>query len=139
MQNERDSLHERLLNVYDLTMRLEEAQETLRAIRHGEIDALVVNTGGDERVYTLKGADYAYQVLFDSLNEGALILGPDGRVLYVNARFAEMVGLSAEQVCGSAFSRFVASRDRSRFVALLEAGIREKSNGRVLLYAANGR
>ena len=41
--------------------RLEEAEETLRAIRSGEIDALVFADADGERVYTLQGADHAYR------------------------------------------------------------------------------
>jgi len=37
----------------ELRARLEEAEETLRAIRAGEVDALVMG----EEVYTLKGAE----------------------------------------------------------------------------------
>ncbi len=36
--------------------RLEEAEETLRAIRGGEVDAIVVSSGGDEEIFTLESA-----------------------------------------------------------------------------------
>ncbi len=41
----------------DLRLRLEEALDTLRAIRSGEVDALVVSTPQGDQVYTLKGAE----------------------------------------------------------------------------------
>ena len=37
--------------------RLLELEETLRAIRSGEVDALVVETAGEDQVFTLHGAD----------------------------------------------------------------------------------
>lgn len=39
-----------------LRERLEELEETLRAIRSGEVDALVMSRPEGEQVYTLKGA-----------------------------------------------------------------------------------
>ena len=81
----------------ELRARLEEAEETLRAIRAGEVDALVMG----EEVYTLKGAETPYRLLIESMNEGAATLAPDGTILYCNRRFAEMVATPAEQVIGS--------------------------------------
>ena len=46
----------------DLRLRLEEALDTLRAIRSGEVDALVVSTPQGDQVYTLKGARTYLQV-----------------------------------------------------------------------------
>jgi formate hydrogenlyase transcriptional activator len=40
--------------VADLESRLREAENTLRAIRAGEVDALVVHTADGDRVFTLK-------------------------------------------------------------------------------------
>jgi len=40
-----------------IRVRLNEAEETLRAIRSGEVDALVVPGGGGEQLFTLKSAD----------------------------------------------------------------------------------
>ncbi|MGZ4995058.1 MAG: hypothetical protein ACXV79_12950, partial [Methylobacter sp.] len=40
-----------------LRARLDEAEETLRAIRNGEIDALVVETPAGSQVFTLQGQD----------------------------------------------------------------------------------
>ena len=74
--------------------RLDEAEETLRALRSGEVDA-VVATGpdGHDRVYTLRGADEAYRLLVQGMAEGALTLGLDGLILFSNEQFATLVGL----------------------------------------------
>jgi PAS domain S-box-containing protein len=88
----------------ELRARLEEAEETLRAIRSGEVDALVM--AGE--VYTLKGAETPYRLLIESMNEGAATLAPDGTILYCNRRFADMVATPAEQVIGSHLERWVA-------------------------------
>ena len=39
----------------ELRARLEEAEETLRAIRSGEVDALVVETADGPQIFTLQG------------------------------------------------------------------------------------
>ena len=41
----------------DLRARLEEAEEMLRAIRSGEVDALVVDSSDGPQVFTLQGLD----------------------------------------------------------------------------------
>ena len=71
-----------LLEVEDLRKRLEEAEETLRAIRSGEVDALVVSGPQGDRLYTLEGADQSYRILFETMEEGAATLGANGTVLY---------------------------------------------------------
>ena len=61
----------------ELQSRLDEAEETLRAIREGEVDALVVDSPDGEMVYTLSGADYPYRLMIDEMNEGAVSVSPD--------------------------------------------------------------
>ena len=41
----------------ELRVRLEEAEETLRAIRSGDVDALVVEGPAGSQVFTLQGVD----------------------------------------------------------------------------------
>ncbi len=67
-----------LAQIEELRARLEEADETLRAIRSGEVDALVVSGPQGNQVFTLKGADSPYRVLVEAMNEGALVLTADG-------------------------------------------------------------
>ena len=40
----------------ELRARLKESEATLRAIRSGEADGIVINTPQGERIYTLQGA-----------------------------------------------------------------------------------
>ena len=75
-----------------LRLRLAEAEEMLRAIRQGEIDALVVEGAGGNQVYTLHNADEPYRDLVEQMHEGAVVLTGRGDILYANARFASLVG-----------------------------------------------
>ena len=70
----------------DLKLRLAEAEELLAAIKSGTVDALVNN---DEKVFILKGADYAYRVFVENMNEGASALTPNGIVMYCNNSLAK--------------------------------------------------
>ena len=64
------------------------------------------------RVFTLQGAEHAYRLLIESMNEGALTLTPDKLILSANQCFARMVHLPLEQVIGGPFHRFLSARDR---------------------------
>ncbi len=83
-----------------------EAEQTIKAIRGGEVDAFVVHESGEEQVYTLKGADVAYRILVESLNEGALIFASDDSISYCNGSFSAMVGLPIQKIIGSHIRSF---------------------------------
>jgi len=67
--------------ILELRQRLEEAEDTLRAIREGEVDALVIDAPQGEVIYTLTGADYPYRLMIDEMNEGAVSVSPDSFIL----------------------------------------------------------
>jgi len=103
----------------ELRMRLAEAEETLNAIRTGAVDALLVSGAGGEQVFTLKGADHAYRVLIEAMNEGALTVTMDGVIMYTNRRFAEMLKAPLEKVIGSRIHLWIAPADHTLFDALV--------------------
>src|SRR5690349_24719972 len=74
----------------NLKSRLEETEETLRAIRQYMVDAFVVTRSNGVEVVTLSNADFPYRMMVESMNEGAVTLIPDGTIFYCNVRFAEM-------------------------------------------------
>lgn len=101
-----------------LRERLREAEETLDAIRNGEVDAVVVaGDGGVPQVYTLETADQTYRILVEEMREGALTLSVDGTVLYSNRRFAELAGTTTSAIVGGPLSRYVPSKDAARLDA----------------------
>ena len=105
-----------------LRARLADAEETLRAIRQGEIDALVVESPGGSRIYTLHSADEPYRHLVEEMQEGAVVLTDRGDILYANARFAALVGEPLASVVGSRMNRFVSVDDRDDFQTLVASG-----------------
>ena len=88
-------------DIVTLRTRLAEAEETLRAIRQGEVDALVVEGSDGSQVYTLRGADEPYRNLIEQMQEGAVVLTRRGEILYSNSPFATLVGEPLERVIGS--------------------------------------
>lgn len=92
----------------DLKLRLAEAEELLAAIKSGTVDALVTN---DEKVFILKGADYAYRVFVENMNEGAGTLTSNGIVMYCNNSLAKALGLPIERIIGGSIFDFVGPDD----------------------------
>jgi signal transduction histidine kinase/FixJ family two-component response regulator len=119
-----------------LTERLAEAEETLRAVRSGEIDAFIVQGPDGEQVYALRSAEQPYRNLVEDMLEGAAILTTDGDIAYCNKRFAELVAVPLEEAVGSCMERFVNQADRLAYRSLLTAGS-GKHRGQLL--TANGR
>jgi PAS domain S-box-containing protein len=122
----------------ELRARLAEAEETLNAIRQGEVDALVVSGPQGEQIYTLRGADYSSRMLLQEMNEGALTLLADGTILYCNPRFADMLKLPHENVIGASASQFVVSENQQLFETLLRQGEEEGIRAPIDFSAADG-
>jgi PAS domain S-box-containing protein len=132
------SKSERQSELEELRARLSEAEETLNAIRRGEVDALVVSQANGEQIYTLHGADHSSRVLLQEMNEGALTLLPDGPILYCNKRFAGLVKLPQEQIIGTSFDQYVAPGDQDAFQALLRQAQEGGAKGEIGMSAADG-
>jgi PAS domain S-box-containing protein len=113
----------------ELRNRLDAAEETVRAIQSGEVDALVVARAGGEQVITLAGAELAYRILFDQMNEGAVTLTRDGLIAYCNRRFADIVRTPLARVIGAPLRRFVPPADQAAFEALRERGSTGNARG----------
>ena len=121
--------------VSDLRQRLQEAEDTLNAIRDGQVDALVVHAPDGEQVYTLRSADQPFRLMVEQMREGALTLTADGTILYCNSRFAELVAHPAERVTGRPLSEFLAPADLPKFYTMLDVdGFRDE----VLLQCSHG-
>jgi PAS domain S-box-containing protein len=122
----------------ELRSRLSEAEETLRAIRTGEVDAVVTAGKDGLQVFTLEGAEHAYRVLIESMNEGALTLTTDKTILYANHGFARMVKCPLEQVIGSSFHRFLSVADRAVLRPLVKRTAQPGSKFQMCLRAGDG-
>ena len=127
------------LNIVELRLRLEEAEEALDAIRSGEVDAVVVaGKKGDPGVQRLEGADHPYRVLIESMNEGALTVSAGKLILFANECFARMVKCSLEQIIGSSFRRFLSPEDQATLKSHLRGADRFGAKFQAILIASDG-
>jgi PAS domain S-box-containing protein len=103
----------------ELRVQLEEAQETLNAIRRGEVDGLVVSTPKGEQIYTLSGAETPYRLLIEEMKEGALMLSDDNIILYANKGFAKIVKHPLVEIVGKNIEMVIAPIHLSTFKEIL--------------------
>jgi PAS domain S-box-containing protein len=103
-----------------LRAQLSEAMETLRAIRNGEVDALVVSGPQGDQVFTLKGADYPYRILVEEMHEAAIILSEDGTVLFCNRYFSTLMKVPQEKIVGTHLEEYVSPEDRKALHQLIK-------------------
>jgi PAS domain S-box-containing protein len=122
----------------ELVTRLREAEETLHAIQSGEVDAIVVNGPGGERVFTLQGADHTYRIFVERMNEGAAVLSSDHTVLHCNRRFARLLGTRLQRVIGAALEDMIWPDDRARLTALLLRATQRNCRGEIRLKSQAG-
>lgn len=117
----------------ELRSQLLEANETIDAIRSGQVDALVVKNGDDHQLYTLQSADQTYRVFIEKMKEGAVTLNEDGLILYSNSQFASMVNLPLPNVIGLSFESFIPEGEREEFTRLINEGWASDSKGELCL------
>jgi two-component system CheB/CheR fusion protein len=121
-----------------LRSQLHEAENTIEAIRRGEIDALVIQGQNGNEVYTLESADRTYRVFLEKMTEGAVTLNDIGVIEYSNSSFASMVSLTPALVVAELFQDFVRAEDRNNFILLLEQGWKMDVKGEVSLITDRG-
>ncbi|MDB6123897.1 MAG: domain S-box protein [Pedosphaera sp.] len=124
--------------IVELKARLAEAEETLNAIRGGEVDALVVSGSEGDQVFTLKGAEMPYRILVEEMNQGALMLSPDGTILYANTRFAVLSKTPLEQVIGTSWQQFFPADKHLQLESYLRAQEPVSAMEELSLQAADG-
>jgi PAS domain S-box-containing protein len=121
-----------------LRARLKTAEDTLRAIQSGEVDALMVSGRNGDQVVTLKGGEPAYRMLVEAMSEGAATLARDGVVLFCNRRLAKMIGRPAGKLIGVAVQSLVLEAERDRFDTLLSDARKAIVKGEFNLRCADG-
>jgi two-component system CheB/CheR fusion protein len=127
-----------LSELESLRQKLDEANETIEAIRAGQVDAFVVRDKEGPRIYTLKSADQTYRVFIEKMIEGAVTLNEKGVILYSNSRFASMINLPLSKILGSYFTQYVSLESEAAFDSLIEKGWKEECKGELCLNTGNG-
>ena len=94
--------------IEELRARLAEAEDTLRAIREGEVDAVVVSGSKGEQVFSLTGAESVYRLIVETMHGTAFTVSLDGTILFCNARFGQFLKRPPEQIVGRLLQEFLA-------------------------------
>jgi two-component system phosphate regulon sensor histidine kinase PhoR len=108
MEAQNKSLEQELAVAKD---KLDEATDTIEAIRTGEIDALVIKGNDRHQIYTLKSADQTYRIFIEQMTQGAITINKDGVILYSNSQFATLIDQPLEKVIGQSFYQCVLKSD----------------------------
>jgi len=124
--------------IVNLKSRLEETEETLRAIRQYMVDAFVVTRSGGTEVVTLGNTEFPYRMMVESMNEGAVTLIPDGTIFYCNSRFSEMVQVDDEKLIGVRFKDLILPEEQSAFEAIFNTAGKHGSRGEFCLQPPTG-
>jgi PAS domain S-box-containing protein len=101
----------------ELRAQLGEAEEMLRAIRCGEVDALVVENGAGPQIYALQGLDaetnrFRGEIL-GQISDAVIASDEDERIVYLNAAAEHLYGLAATEALGRWLPRIYDTRWRS--------------------------
>jgi len=124
----------------EVRRQLAEAQEVIRAIQSGEVDAVVVDGPRGSHVYTLENADSSYRALVEAMNEGAAYLSPGGEILYCNKTLSGLAGMPLERVIGQPVKHLFAGKFRPALDALLLRTLSgETATSETELIASHGR
>ncbi|QKG55783.1 PAS domain-containing sensor histidine kinase [Hymenobacter sp. BRD128] len=107
------------------------------AVRTGAVDALAIQGADGPRIFTLESADYGYRHLIEQMSEGAVLLGPDGLILYCNAALAAALGCSLSELLGRPFTDFIPAKYQAYWAELWLVGWNTHARGELPLQ--NGR
>jgi len=127
-----------LAELADLRERLRESDETLAAIRDGEVDAVVVRGRVGQQVYTLENADRPYRALIEQMQDGAVTVSAKGAILYCNQRFASLVGAGPERVMGTPIGTWFPNPAGSAFDDVLQKTAGADASGEFTLRRIDG-
>src|ERR1700723_4146704 len=117
---------------------MEEAEQTLRAIQYGTVDAFVVEEPEGHRVYSPEGSDLPYSALVERMQQGAAMLDAAGCIVYCNFALAKLLGMSRQMVIGRHLQDFLAAADQPICQNLLREVQIGSSEGELRMRLADG-
>jgi PAS domain S-box-containing protein len=117
---------------------MEEAEQTLRAIQYGTVDAFVVEEAEGHRVYTLEGSDLPYSTLVERMQQGAAMLDARGCIVYCNLSLAHLLGVPRDSVIGRLLQDLLDPADQPAFQRLQHETQLGSSEGEMHVRLADG-
>jgi PAS domain S-box-containing protein len=121
-----------------LRARLDEAEQTLDAIRSGDVDALLVSGPDGDRIFSLTGAELTYRLIVETMNEAALTVDLDKTILFCNQRFCDLVKRPMSDIIGQKLTAFAGPAQQQPLRTLLEDARTRPVQRRLTLWDADG-
>jgi diguanylate cyclase (GGDEF)-like protein/PAS domain S-box-containing protein len=116
------TVEELLAQLEEVQARLAGFEETLRAIRHGEVDALLVGQdAGMQKLLTVGTADRTYRSFVEGMTDGAATVSTDGIVLFANQALATLVGSTCPVIVGQPVAELITDGSRGRLDSVIGA------------------
>jgi len=122
----------------ELRARLEEAEDALRAIREGEVDAIIVSGSQGDRVFSLTETENLHRLMVETMNEAGLAISADGLLLYVNDRAAALLEHGRSDLLGHPIEGLVVPADVARLRRLLDTSREGTADDRIVFRNAGG-
>lgn len=91
-----------------LRARLDEAEQTLAAIRNGDVDAVVVTGPHGDQVFSLTSAERTYRLIVETMHEAALTVSLDETILFCNQRFCDLMNTPMPDIISQKLTVFTA-------------------------------
>lgn len=125
--------HQLLVRIKELEDRLEESDQLIEAIKAGEVDAFAIGINNKSEIFTIQSGDYAYRVLIEAFEEGAINVTEEGLIVYSNPYFFHLLKLPYEKVVGSLIFDFIDPPSMIKFRRIFDESINGKRKGEINL------
>lgn len=106
--------------VIRLRAQIEDLNATLTAIRHGDVDAIVIGDSLREQLYSLSSADRPYRTIVEDMGEGAATISRRGVVVFANRQLCDLVQRSPSDLLGSDVADLVVEADQQALSQILQ-------------------
>jgi signal transduction histidine kinase/CheY-like chemotaxis protein/PAS domain-containing protein len=121
-----------------LNLSLAEIEESLEGNNMHESEMVAEKKNASEKGGFRPYSDYPYYVFIDGMNDGALTLSANRKILYCNKAFAQMLHSTAEILVGMDLGHFVDSVGIARIDEIMELSEIPKTTVDISCQPANG-
>jgi len=122
------SMSERDVEMDDLRAGLAAAEDILRAIRGGEVDAVMVTGEHGEQVHTLGVGEHRFRQLAESLPQLVWTCRADGWCEYLSPQWVAYTGIPESEQLGEGWLNQLHPADRDRSIAAWSAAVATASS-----------
>lgn len=103
----------------ELRLCLSESQSALNAIRNIREDSLAEYRVGIGNIISSSLNETSALTFFEKMREGAILLSPEGKILYCNSHFAMLMNSTVDKVIGTNIESFISPSSPIKFDKLL--------------------